>query len=211
MEVIAEVERWWWWSNDEDDDYDDEEEEEEDKDDGENDDSGDGNGDSDDYIAGADDKGDNINGNDNYRCIVRKKMTTMINKVINGKIWGVYTDTSRKWGGERREKWISILFTVGSSPGNGLKIWNLHRKGGGKRSCLLGNGVRGKFQCFCILEHLIKYGTHACVPEGPCQFLSDQGQTWCCVLDWPLWVGWLVIDSWGIDDDYVSVSAILHF
>ena len=44
------------------------------------------NGDSDDYIAGAEDKGDNINGNDNYRCIVRKKMTTMINKVINGKI-----------------------------------------------------------------------------------------------------------------------------
>ena len=73
---------------DEDDDYDDEEEEEEEKDDGDNDDSGDGNGDSDDYIAGADDKGDNIpvNGNDNYRCIVRKKMTTMINKVINGKI-----------------------------------------------------------------------------------------------------------------------------
>ena len=85
---------------DEDDDYDDDEEEEEEekeeeeKDDGDNDDSGDGNGDSDDFIAGVDDKGDNINGNDNYRCIVRKKMTTMINKVINGKIRGVYTDTS---------------------------------------------------------------------------------------------------------------------
>ena len=74
--------------NDEDDDYDDDEEEEEkeeeNKDDGDNDDSGDGNGDSNDYIAGADDKGNNINGNDNYRCIVRKKMTTMI--VIKGKI-----------------------------------------------------------------------------------------------------------------------------
>lgn len=69
--------------NDEDDYREEEEEkEEEDKDDGDNDDSGD----SDDYIAGADDKGDNINGNDIYRCIVRKKMTTMINKVINGKI-----------------------------------------------------------------------------------------------------------------------------
>ena len=79
---------------DEDDDYDDDDEQEEEKDDGDNDDSGDGNGDSNDYIAGADDKGDNINGNDNYRCIVRKKMTTMINKVINGKIRGVYTDTS---------------------------------------------------------------------------------------------------------------------
>ena len=71
---------------DEDDDYDDDDEEEEEKDDGDNDDSGDGNGDSNDYIVGVDDKGDNINGNDNYRCIVRKKMTTMINKVISGKI-----------------------------------------------------------------------------------------------------------------------------
>ena len=90
---------------DEDDDYDDDEEEEEEKeeeekDDGDNDDSGDGNGDSDDFIAGVDDKGDNINGNDNYRCIVRKKMTTMINKVINGKIRGVYTDTSLGSGAE---------------------------------------------------------------------------------------------------------------
>ena len=28
-----------------------------------------------------------------------------------------------------------------------------------------------------VFKHLIKYGTHACVPEEPCQFLRDQGQT----------------------------------
>ena len=131
-------------NDDDDDDDDDDEEEEVNKDNGDNDDRGDDNGDSDDYIAGADDKDDNINGNNNYTCIVIKKMTTKM--AINGKIWGVYTGTSREWGGERREKWISILFTVGSSPGNDLKIWNFHRKGTGKRSCLLGSGARRKFK-----------------------------------------------------------------